>query len=53
MRENFVLYALCDFEPVKRFEIRSNMIVFGCFSDSTSSRVENKLQSVGLLAVEI
>ena len=40
---NFVLYALCDFEPVERFEVRSDMIVFRCFSDSTSSRVENKL----------
>ena len=42
-----------DFEPVERFEMRSDMIVFRCFSDSTSSRVENKLWSVGLLAVEI
>ena len=52
-RENFALYALCDFEPVERFEMRSDMIVFRCSSDSTSSGVENKLLSVGLLAVEI
>ena len=42
-RDNFVLYALCDFEPLEIFEMRSDMIVFRCFSDSTSSRVENKL----------
>ena len=30
-RENFVLDALCDFEPVERFEVRSqsDKVVFG------------------------
>ena len=43
MKENFVLYALYDFDSVERFEMRSDVIVFKCFSYSTGSRVENKL----------
>ena len=42
------MYAFCDFKPMERFEMRTDMIVFRCSSDSTSRRVENKLYSVGL-----
>ena len=36
-REKFVLNSLIYFEPVKRFENRSNMMKFRNFGDSTCS----------------
>ena len=39
---------LCDFEPVKRFEMK-----FLSFCDSTSSRVENELMAIELLTIDI
>ena len=44
---------LCDFEPVKWFEMRSNVMKFLSFCDSTSSRVENELKTIELLTIEI
>ena len=41
--KEFVVYALRNFEPVKGFEMRSNVMEFWSFCDSTSSRVENEL----------
>jgi len=35
-RSNFVLDALLNFEPVKRFKNRSDMSEFGSFRDSWS-----------------
>ena len=43
--KNFVLYALCDFEPMKWFEMRGNVMEVLSFCDSTSSRVENELKT--------
>ena len=36
-RENFVLNSLIYFEPMKRFENRSDMMIFRCFGDGTCS----------------
>ena len=36
-RENFVLNSLIYFQPVKRFENRSDMMKFRCFGDGTCS----------------
>ena len=44
-----VPYAVRNFEPVKWFEMRSNVMEFWSFCDSTSSRVENELKPIELL----
>ena len=38
-RENFVLNSLINFEPVKRFKNRRNVMKFRSFGDSTSSSI--------------
>jgi len=45
-RENFVFDSLIYLEPVERFKNRSNVMKFRSFSDSTSSRVKDKLKTI-------
>ena len=49
-RENLELNSLIYFEPVKRFENRSDMMKFWSTSDGTGSRIENKLKTVSLIS---
>ena len=52
-RENLELNSLIYFEPVKRFENRSDMMKFWSTSDGTGSRIENKLKTVSLISWKI
>ena len=45
-RENVVLDSLIYFEPVKRFENRSDMMKFRCFGDGTCSSIEDELKTI-------
>ena len=47
-RENFVLNSLIYFEPVKRFENRSDMMKFRSFGDGTCSLIEDELKAISL-----
>ena len=49
--KEFCIVSLCDFEQVKGFEMRSNVMKFWRFCDSTSSRVENKLKTNKMLTI--
>jgi len=47
-RENLVFDSLIYLEPVERFKNRSNVMKFRSSSDSTSSRVKDKLKTIRL-----
>jgi len=48
VRENLVFDSLIYLNPVDSFEIRSNVMKFSSFGDSTSSRVQEKLKTIRL-----
>jgi len=48
VRENLVFDSLIYFEPMERLKIRSNVMKFRSFGDSTSSRIKDKLKSIVL-----
>ena len=52
-RQNLVLNSLIYCKPVKRFKNRSDMMKFWSMSDSTGSRIENKLKTVSLRSWKI
>ena len=45
-RMNFILNSLIYFEPVKRFENRSDIVEFMSFGDGTCSRIEDELKTI-------
>jgi len=53
VRQNLVFDSLIYLEPVERFENRSNVMKFRSFGESTSSRVEDELKTIGLSCREI
>ena len=52
-RENIVMNSLIYFEPVKRFQNRSDVMKFRSFGDGTSSRIKHKLKTISLSSREI
>ena len=52
-RENFVQNSLIYFEPVKRFENRSDMMKYRSFGDSTCSGIEVELKMISLSSRKI
>jgi len=53
VRENFVLDALINFEPVQGFKDKGDMAEARGFRNSSSCRVENKLKAIKLIARKI
>ena len=51
--ENFVVDALINFQPVERFENRRDMAESRGSRNSTSSRVENELETIKLTTRKI
>jgi len=51
VRENLVFDSLIYLKPVERFKIRSNVMKFRSFGDSTSSRIMDKLETIILCFV--
>jgi len=47
-RSNFILDALLNFEPVKRFKNRRYMSEFGNFRDSSSCGIYDELETIEL-----
>jgi hypothetical protein len=47
-RENIVMDSLINFEPMKRFKNRKNMMKFRNFGDSINNGIKNKLQTLSL-----
>ena len=45
-RENFVLNSLINFEPVKRFKNRRNVMKCASFGDSTGSSIYRAITTV-------
>ena len=52
-RNNFILNSFIYIEPMKIFKHRSGMVELESFSESTSSRIKNKLKTVCLSGKEI
>ena len=52
-KNNFNVNSFIHIQPMKRFKYRSDMVKLGSFSDGTSSRIENKLQTICLSGREI
>ena len=52
-RDDFVLNSLIYFEPVKRLENGGDMMEFRGFGDSTSSCIQNQLETIRLRCREI
>ena len=53
VEEFCIICVALNFEPVKWFEMRSNVMEFWSFCDSTSSRVENELKPIELLITDV
>jgi len=49
--ENLVFDSVIYIEPMKRFWNRSNVMKFGSFDDSTSSRVKDKFKTIRLCSM--
>ena len=53
LRNDFILYAFTNFEPVERFQDRSNMIIFASSCDCPCCCILDVLKSVDFVAWEV